>query len=75
MELERETATYWAKLPELAETSERKFVVIHGDEIAGIVDTYRDALALGYDRFEPGEFMVKQILRAEPILYFTRDLG
>ena len=74
MALEREIATYRAKLSELAATSEGKFVVIHGDEVAAIAESLEDALAIGYGRFERGTFLVKKILDPEPILYFTRDL-
>ena len=75
MALEREKATYWSKLPELAATSEGKYVVIHGEEVAGLAESYEDALRMGYGRFGPGGFLVKHILRAEPILFFTRDLN
>lgn len=74
MALEREIATYRAKLHELAATSEGKFVAIHGEEVAGLADDLHGALEIGYGRFEPGTFLVKQILDPEPILYFTRDL-
>ena len=72
MALEREDATYQAKLPELLATSEGKFVVIHGEEVA-LADSFDQALEIGFDRYEPGEFLVKRILEAEPILYFSRD--
>ena len=74
MALEREKATYRAKLSELAATSEGKFVVIHGEDVAALADSLEDALAIGHDRFGPGPFLVKKILDPEPILYFTRDL-
>lgn len=74
MALEREKAAYWAKLDELLTTSEGRFVVISGDAVAGIADTYDEALGVGYDRFGPGPFLVKKVARAEPIHYFSRDL-
>ena len=73
MALERESATYWAKLPELLGTAEGKFVVIHGEDVAAMAENFDQALEIGFDRFEPGEFLVKQVLRAEPILYFSWD--
>jgi len=30
--------------------NEGKFVLIHGEEIAGVFDTYHDALKIGYAR-------------------------
>lgn len=43
MALEREFATYQKKLPELL-AQEGQFVVIHGTSVAGIWQTYSDAL-------------------------------
>jgi hypothetical protein len=75
MALERESETYWAKLPELLATGEGKFVVIHGEDVVAMVENFDQALEIGFDRFEPGEFLVKQVLHAEPILYFSRDFS
>jgi hypothetical protein len=41
--LDREIATYTGKLPELQMQS-GKFVLIKGDEVAGVFNSYRDAL-------------------------------
>ena len=71
MALERELETYRAKLPELL-PDEGKYVVIQGDQIAGIMETYEDALKLAYSRFGLGPFMVKQILAVEPVHYMSR---
>ena len=72
MALERELATYQANLMELA-ADEGKFVVIRGEEIAGVLDTYEDALEMGYEKFGLGPFLVRQIRKSEPIHYFSRD--
>jgi hypothetical protein len=71
--LEREMTTYNAKLNELL-ASVGKFVLIKGDVIEGIFDTYADALKIGYERFKLEPFMVKQIAPAEQIQFFTREL-
>jgi hypothetical protein len=71
--LEKEVETYNAKLPELL-GSIGKFVVIKGDAIEGIYDTYADALKIGYERFKLEPFMVKQIAPAEQVQFFTREL-
>jgi hypothetical protein len=51
-----------------------KFVLIKGDEQAGIFDTYQDALAAGYSQFKLEPFLVKQIAPASQIAFFTRDI-
>jgi hypothetical protein len=71
--LQQEVETYNARLSELM-GSIGKFVLIKGDVIAGIYDTYADALKIGYERFKLEPFMVKQIAPAEQIQFFTREL-
>lgn len=73
MALEKEMATYQRKLPELL-ASEGKFVLLHGEELAGIWDTYEDALQAGYSKFGLDPFMVKRIQGVEQALYFSREL-
>lgn len=73
MSLEREMATYKSKLPELKQ-HEGKFVLIHGDEIAGIFAAYEDALKEGYEKFALEPFLVKQIQSIEQIHYISRFL-
>ena len=66
MALERELATYNARLHEFLE-NEGMFVVIQGENVAGTWQTYEDALKAGYERFGLTPFMVKQILAVEPV--------
>jgi predicted nucleotidyltransferase len=73
MPLELEQATYARELPNLLDRA-GKFVVIGGDVVAGVYDTYGDALKFGYDRFELRPFLVKQIEMVEQVHFFTRDL-
>lgn len=73
MALEQESATYQEHLMELLD-SEGKYVLIGGAEIVGCFDSYEQALDAGYDRFGLAPFLVKEIRRAEPLLYFSRDL-
>ena len=70
----KELETYEAKKHELLAESAGKFVVIHNDEVAGVWDTYEDALRAGYERFKLVPFLVKQITPIEPVLNFTRDV-
>lgn len=71
MALEKELETYNAHRDELLQ-HEGKFVVIQGNHVAGIWQTYEDALKAGYNEFKLESFMVKQILAVEPIHYVTR---
>lgn len=73
MALEKELATYEKKLEELI-PREGKFVLIHGDDVAGIWDTYVDALRAGYNQFGLDGFLVKKIQWTETVQHFTRDV-
>lgn len=53
---------------------EGKYVLIHGAEIAGLWDTYEDAIQAGYQKFGLGPFLVKQIQGIERVQFFTREL-
>jgi len=55
-------------------TLDGELLVIRGGEIAGVFDTYDDALEAGYGQFGPVPFLVKKIQRLEPVHYFSRDL-
>jgi hypothetical protein len=71
---EKELATYERHKEELVSVHEGRFVLIQGDQIAGIWDTYQDALEAGYKQFGLTPFMVKQIRGMEQIQCFTRDI-
>lgn len=73
MALEQELATYQRELPQLL-SKQGKFVVIRGDEMAGIWDTYQDALRAAYERYHLGSFLVKRIEAAEHAQLITRSL-
>ena len=72
--LEREIKTYEEKKAELLANSAGKYVVIHGDQVAGVWDTQDDALRAGYERFKLEPFLVKEITEVERVHYFTRDI-
>jgi len=74
MALETELAAYSAKFAELLK-HEGKFVLIHGNSIAGFWNTADEALQTGYDRFGLEPFLVKQIARSEQPKYFSRNLS
>jgi hypothetical protein len=71
--LERELATYRARLPELS-AEQGKFILIHGDEVLGIYDSYQDALTAGYEKAGLDPFLVKRISAVETVAYFSREL-
>ena len=66
--LEMEYATYLNLLPRLAH-EEGKFALIHHDDLAGVYETYQDALAVGYEKFGLEPFLVKQIAATESPTY------
>jgi hypothetical protein len=71
MALEKELTAYREKLPELKE-HEGKFVLIHGDDIAGFYAAYEDAIQAGYQQFKLEPFLVKQINATEKVMHVTR---
>ena len=74
MPLQNELATFKANRARLVAESEGKYVVIHGDQIAGAWSSYEDALAEGYNRYKLEPFLVKRVEGVETILSFTRDI-
>ncbi len=52
-----------------------KFALVHGDELAGVFESYADAIRTGYEKFGLSPFLVKQILQQERILCFTKNIG
>ncbi len=73
--LKAELATYEREKAHLVAGNEGKFVLVHGDAIAGIWDTYEDALRAGYAQFGLKPFLVRQIQGIDRIHIFTRDLA
>jgi len=66
--LETEYATFVSLLPRLAH-EEGKFALIHRSDLAGVYETYQDALAAGYEKFGLKPFLVKQIAASESPAY------
>jgi hypothetical protein len=73
MALEKELATYKAKLPELKE-HEGKFVLIHGDDVVDTFSSYDDAIKEGYAKFGLEPFLVKQIQTLEQVQFISRSV-
>jgi hypothetical protein len=77
MALEHEAQIYRLHLIDMLgvnDINEGKFVVIKGDDISPVYDTYEDALEAAYQRHGLGPFLIKKIERNETVLYFSRDL-
>jgi hypothetical protein len=72
MALEKELATYKSKLPGLKENNEGKFVLIHGEDVIGVFDSYEDAMKIGYEKFKLETFLVKKIEAVEQAQFVTR---
>jgi hypothetical protein len=74
--LEAELAAYQAQREQLLATAAGKFVLIHGDQVAGVCETKMDAIAEGYRRFGHVPFLVKQVVPVEiPPPFFSPLLG
>ena len=71
MPLERESATYREKLPELSK-HEGRYVLIHGTDVVDTFASYEDALRQGYRQFGLQPFLVKQIQSSELVQFITR---
>jgi hypothetical protein len=71
MALEKELATYNAKLQEWKE-HEGKFVLIHGTDVVDFFSAYEDAIKIGYDKFKLEPFLVKQIQTVELVQFISR---
>ena len=72
--LKTEIQTYEREKQRLLSENEGKYAVIHGTEVAGVWDTYVDALHAAYEKFGLEPFLVKQIEVIDQIQYFTRDI-
>ena len=72
--LQKEIAAYNRELPVLLGKS-GKFVLIKGESVVGVYDSYEDALSIGYERFGLEAFLVKRIAPTEQVSFFTRDFS
>ena len=71
--LQKEQQTYERELPKLL-AQEGKYALIHEEEVAGVFDSYADALQAGYEKFGLQPFLVKQIEAVERVHCFTREV-
>ena len=66
--LQDELRTYEAKRGELLRDSEGQFVLIHGEDVLGLFQDRLTAIESGYRRLGNVPFLVKQVLREEPVV-------
>jgi hypothetical protein len=59
--LVKELRAFRRELPRLLEQEEGRFALVHEDQLAGVFDTYEDALQVGYEKYQLRPFLVKQI--------------
>jgi hypothetical protein len=69
--LKTELETYQRELPTLL-ANEGRFVVVQGNTVEGVYESYSDALALGYKKFGLRPFLVKKIAATEVASFITR---
>jgi hypothetical protein len=72
--LKMELETYEKHKERLIAESDGRFVVIRGENILGVYDTYEDALEAGYEKAGLNQFLVKKIQRVDQVHFFTRDI-
>jgi hypothetical protein len=71
--LKTELETYEKHKNELVGSNVGKFVVIHGNDILGVLDTYEDAVKAGYEKCGlTNPFLVKQVCAVERVQFVTR---
>ena len=74
--LKTELETFQRELPKLlAEPANlEKFVLIHGENVAGVYPDLLSGLEAGLEKFELAPYLVKRITAHEKPLYFSRNL-
>ncbi|HEX3655004.1 MAG TPA: hypothetical protein VHV55_04325 [Pirellulales bacterium] len=70
--LTAELAIYEQQKAELLKHGEGRFALIGNGNVAGVWDTYDDALQAGYEKFGLKPFLVKQIASREPVQFISR---
>ena len=59
----------------LADSHDGKFVLIQGEEVAGVFVTREEAIAAGYERYGKEPFLAKHVAAAEKPVFFSRNVG
>lgn len=72
--LTAELETFEKHRDELLGKSEGKFVLIYKNQVVGVFDSEKDAIAQGYERFGNVPFLVKQVVKVEAPETFVSSL-
>jgi hypothetical protein len=72
--LSAELETFEKHRDQLVGKSEGRFALVYKDQIVGVFDSERDAIAQGYERFGNVPFLVKQVLKVETPENFASSL-
>ena len=67
--LENEIAFYDENLPTWLERQEGRVALVKGRELIGFFDTEREAVTEGVDRFGLTSFLVRRVLKEQPVFY------
>jgi len=67
MALEEDLDLYFEIRTDLVERALNQFVLIHNSELVGVYPTLDQALADASSKFDPGTFLIKQVLDPEPV--------
>jgi len=74
--LKEEAETYERHKAELVKQNEGRFVLIKGSRVAGVWDTYEDAVSAGYREIGVNSpFFVKQISGVERVQFISREIA
>jgi hypothetical protein len=74
MSLEHEMETFRQHLPALLATDENRFVLVHGNEVAGTWPTKQEAVEESYRRFELEPFLVMRVVAYEKPIFVPREV-
>lgn len=72
--LQQELSTYEQQRDALLSSAENRYVLISKDQVIGIFDTQQDAISRGYEQLGNVPFLVKQIVRVEPLIVFRCEV-
>ena len=72
--LAAELETFESHRNELLGKSEGKFALVYKNQIVGVFDSEKDAIAQGYQRFGNVPFLVKQVVKVEAPESFVSSL-
>ena len=67
--LDEKIRFYEENLPDWLQRHEARVVLVKGRELVGFYDTEREAVAEGVGRFGLTSFLVRRVLKEQPVVY------